>query len=101
MLHHRTIERILGGTEDMARDLADRLAGREPWAVLGFECGARTYPFLGRANTSKEHEHLRKAVAGQAPWLGMMAWGEIGPCAGRPAFHNYTYPLLVLTEGQP
>jgi hypothetical protein len=28
----------------------------------------------------------------------MMAWGEIGPCLGRPTFHNYTYPLLVLTD---
>ena len=98
MLHHRTIENILGGTEEMARDLAARLAGRRPWAVLGFECAARTYPFLGPANTSKEHEHLRAAVAPAAPWLGMMGWGEIGPCAGRPAFHNYTYPLLILTD---
>ena len=98
MLHHRTIENILGGTEEMARDLAARLRGRRPWAVLGFECAARTYPFLGPANTSKEHEHLRAAVAPAAPWLGMMGWGEIGPCAGRPAFHNYTYPLLILTD---
>jgi hypothetical protein len=28
----------------------------------------------------------------------MMAWGEIAPCNGRPAFHNYTYPVVVLTE---
>jgi len=98
MLQHRTIEEVLGGTEVMARDLAARLAGREPWAVLGFECAARTFPFLGEANTHKEHEQLRAAVAPQAPWLGMMAWGEVGPCAGRPAFHNYSYPLLVLTD---
>jgi hypothetical protein len=98
MLHHRTIEMILGGTEEMASDLAARLRGRRPWAVLGFECAARTFPFLGQANTRKEHERLRATVAPEAPWLGMMAWGEIGPCAGRPAFHNYTYPLLVLTD---
>ena len=98
MLQHRSVEKILGGTEDMARDLAARMLGRRPWAVLGFECAARTYPFLGQANTHKEHEHLRNAVAPDAPWLGMMAWGEIGPCAGKPAFHNFTYPLLVLTD---
>jgi hypothetical protein len=101
MLHHRTIERILGGTEAMSRDVAARLAGRRAWAVLGFECAARTYPFLGPANTYQEHEQLRAAVAPEAPWLGMMAWGEIGPCAGRPTFHNYTYPLLVLTDERP
>jgi hypothetical protein len=101
MLHHRTIEKVLGGTEEMGSGLAARLVGRRPWAVLGFECGARTFPFLGQRNTCEEHEHLRGAVAPGAPWLGMMAWGEIGPCAGRPAFHNYSYPLLVLTDEKP
>jgi hypothetical protein len=28
----------------------------------------------------------------------MMAWGEIAPLGGEPAFHNYTFPVLVLTE---
>ena len=97
-LQHRTIERVLEGTEKMAGQLAERLTGRTSWAVLGFECAARTFPFLGETNTRKEHEQLRAAVAPQTPWLGMMAWGEIGPCAGRPAFHNYTYPLVVFTD---
>jgi hypothetical protein len=99
MLHHRTVENVLSGTESMASDLASRLAGREPWAVMGFECAARTFPFLGPTNTRAEHARLRATVAPEAPWLGMMAWGEIGPCAGRPAFHNYTYPLVVFTAG--
>jgi hypothetical protein len=98
MLQHRTAEKVLNGTQTMGKDLAARLAANRPWAVLGWECGARTYPFLGEANTRKEHEELRAAVSPDAPWIGMMAWGEIGPCAGLPAFHNYTYPLLVLTD---
>jgi len=98
MLHHRTIEDVLSGTEKMGAELRTRLAGQTPWAVLGFECAARTYPFLGPSNTAKEHEQLRGAIAPESPWLGMMAWGEIGPCAGRPAFHNYTYPLVVFTD---
>jgi hypothetical protein len=98
MLHHRTIEQVLEGTERMGRDLAARLAGRRPWAVLGFECAARTYPFLGASHTLLEHQRLRATVAPDAPWLGMMAWGEIGPCVGQPAFHNYTYPVVVFTD---
>lgn len=98
MLQHRTIDRVLNGTRNMAAELAKRLSGRTPRAVLGFECAARTFPFLGEENTRAEHQGLRAEIAPDAPWLGMMAWGEIGPCAGRPAFHNYTYPLLVLTE---
>ncbi len=98
LMHHRTIEEVMGGSEKMGDDLATRLGERRPWAVLGFECGARTYPFLGQANTHAEHERLRAKVAPEAPWFGMMAWGEIGPCAGRPAFHNFTYPLLILLD---
>ena len=98
MLHHRTVEKVLQGTEVMAEDLAKRLDGCKPWAALGFECAARTYPFLGQSNTRREHEQLRAAVAPNAQWLGMMAWGEIGPCAQKPSFHNYTYLLAVLTE---
>lgn len=98
MLQHRTIEKVLNGTREMGADLAARLTGRTPRAVLGFECAARTFPFLGETNTRAEHQELRAAVAPDAPWLGMMAWGEVGPAAGRPAFHNYTYPLMVLTE---
>jgi len=98
MLQHRTIDQVLNGTRQMAAELSSRLSGRTPRAVLGFECAARTYPFLGEANTRAEHRELRASIAQETPWLGMMAWGEVGPCAGRPAFHNYTYPLLVLTE---
>jgi hypothetical protein len=98
MLHHRTVEEVLSGSTAMAKDLRDRLKGRRPWAVLGFECGARTYPFLGPGNTHEEHVALRRAVAPRSPWLGMMAWGEIGPCAGQTAFHNYTYPLVTFLD---
>jgi small ligand-binding sensory domain FIST len=97
-LHRRDVDEVLRGTEVMASELVARIHGRRPWAVLGFECGARTYPFLGLTNTLAEHASLRAAVAPDAPWLGMMAWGEIGPSGGEPAFHNFTYPLIVLTD---
>jgi len=98
MFHHRTVDQVLKGTEKMAADLAARLGGRRPWAVLGFECAARTFPFLGAANTLSEHRSLRAMVAPDSPWLGMMAWGEIAPLGGSPAFHNYTYPLVAFME---
>jgi len=98
MLHHRTVPAVSEGTAAMGRDMVELLRGRRPWAVLGFECGARTSPFLGEAGTLQENLALQKAVAPDVPWLGMMAWGEIAPVAGKPAFHNYTYPLLVLAE---
>ena len=82
----------------MGRELRRKVAHRKPWASLGFECGGRTSPFLGIAGTADENRALRAEVAPDAPWLGMMAWGEIAPCNGQAAFHNVTYPLVVLTE---
>jgi hypothetical protein len=98
LLHHRTVSVVTQGTVEMGQDLASRLVGRKPWAVLGFECGARTAPFLGEAGTLRENELLQAAVAPQAPWLGLLTWGEVAPLAGEPTFHNYAYPLVVLTH---
>ena len=97
MFHHRTVKVVKEGAVKMGQDLAAKLAGRHPWAVLGFECGARTGPFLGAAETLEENLLLQKTVASQAPWLGLIGWGEIAPCGGVPEFHNYTYPLVVLS----
>src|SRR5207237_6418883 len=96
--HHRTVPVVKEGTVAMGRELVARLDGRTPWAVLGFECGARTAPFLGPADTLEENLDLQRVVAPRSPWLGLLAWGEIAPCGGEPAFHNYTYPLVVLTN---
>ena len=98
MFHHRTVAVVTQGTELMARQLQERLGTRTPWAVLGFECGARTGPFLGERAAMEENQRLRAVVAPDAPCLGMMAWGEVAPVGGVPGFHNYTYPLLVLSS---
>ncbi len=97
MFHHRTVKVVKDGAVRMGQDLVTRLQGRQPWAVLGFECGARTGPFLGASETLEENVLLQKVVAPQAPWLGLIGWGEIAPCGGVPEFHNYTYPLVVLS----
>lgn len=98
MLHHRVVEDVLAGTRHMGEDLARRLNGRVARAVLGFECGARTTPFLGVDGTLEENLALQKKLGSSSAWLGMMPWGEIFPVRGRPTFHNYSYPVAVLTD---
>jgi hypothetical protein len=97
MFHHRTIKVVRDGAMQMGQQLSARLKGRRPWAVLGFECGARTGPFLGAAETMDENRQLQQIVAPSSPWLGLIGWGEIAPCFGVPEFHNYTYPLVVFS----
>jgi hypothetical protein len=98
LFHHRTVNVVREGTVAMARELSLRLAGKTPWAVLGFECGARTAPFLGQTSTLEENVDLQAAVAADAPWLGLLAWGEVASLGGGPTVHNYSYPLVVLTK---
>jgi hypothetical protein len=98
LFHHRTVDVVREGTVAMAQELSRRLAGRTPWAVLGFECGARTAPFLGPTSTLEENVQLQTAVAPDAPWLGLLAWGEVASLGGGPTVHNYSYPLIVLTS---
>jgi hypothetical protein len=98
MLHHRTVDDVLQGSQRMGERLRQRLAGKTVRAVLGFECGARTAPFLGEERTIRENVDLQAAVAENADWLGLMAWGEIYPVCGRQGFHNYTFPVCVIAD---
>ncbi len=98
MFHHRTAEAVLKGAARMGEELRERLVNKTVRAVLGFECGARTSPFLGPSATNQEHENLQKSVSKDAAWLGMLAWGELVPSATTSTFCNYTYPLMVLHD---
>ncbi len=98
MLHHRTVEEVQSGAHRVGKTLKQRLANKKARAVLGFECGARTSPFLGYQDTLEENLQLQEDIAQDAAWLGMMPWGEIYPSGGKPRFHNYSYPLLVITD---
>lgn len=97
MFHHRTVDAVLHRTLAMGDRLQDQLDGRRPLAVLTFECGARASPFLGPERTLQENVELQRRVAPGAPWLGLLAWGEIAARAGDATFCNYTYPLAVIT----
>lgn len=97
-LYHRTVDDALSGAQRMSEALAARLAGKRLRAVLGFECGGRTRPFLGPEATNDENRTLQAAIGADAEWAGVICWGELFPVGGRPGFHNYTFPLLALAE---
>ena len=96
VLHHRTASAVVNGARAMAHDLASRVGKRRPWAVLGFECCARTSPFIGQQRKAIESAQIQQVLAPSAPWLGMMAWGEVAPLEGTPVLQNFAYPLVVL-----
>jgi hypothetical protein len=97
-LYHRTVEDALSGAERMGQELRQRLSGKNLRAVLGFECGGRTRPFLGTDATNAENRALQARVGPDAEWGGVICWGELFPVGGKPGFHNYTFPLLALAD---
>jgi hypothetical protein len=98
LFHHRTARVVKEGSLAMGKDLHERLGEKRPWAVLGFECGARTAPFLGLADTLEENKALQGMVGARSPWLTIIPWGEIAPYGDEAAFCNYTYTLAALTQ---
>jgi hypothetical protein len=98
LFNHRTVQGAVDGTKTMALRLRERLHGKAIRAVLGFECGARTLPFLGKDQTRAENIELQNALAPSAAWLGMLAWGEVSLFAGEPGFVNFSFPVLVLAD---
>lgn len=98
VFHTRSIRAAVDGAERAAHALARRLAGRQVRAVLGFECGARTIPLLGKAEATREQALVQGAFAPDVEWLGALMWGEVAPFGGRATYYNFTYPLLAIAE---
>ena len=96
-LYHRTQEDVLDGCRRLGDDLFEQIEGKALKAVLGFECGGRTLPFLGVDSTNAENKELQ-ARLGEAAYCGMVGWGEIYPVGGKSRFHNYAFPVLALTD---
>jgi hypothetical protein len=97
-LYHRTVDEVMDGAARMARDMKARLQGKQLRAVLGFECGGRTRPFLGMEVTNQENRELQAVIGTEAEWCGVICWGELFPVGGKPGFHNYTFPILAIAE---
>jgi hypothetical protein len=95
---HRSAEGAIEGTARMGQLLAEKMKRKKVRAILGFECGGRTKPFLGKELTLKENQALQAAVSTEAEWLGMIAWGEVSMFDGRPRFVNFSFPVVVLAD---
>jgi len=97
VFHQRTPEIIFERTRGMVDKLAEQKGRLEIGAMLTFECGARTQPFLGSDAAAKENRIVQNALTNAAtPWLGMLAWGEIAPNGASNEFFNYTYPIALI-----
>lgn len=98
VFHTRSVRAAVDGAEAAARALARRLEGRAVRLVMGFECGARTAPLLGKSEAAREQSLVQRALPATAEWFGVLAWGELAPFGARATYYNFTYPLLALAE---
>ncbi len=98
MLHHRTVEAVRDGFHLLGETLLERIGNRRLRAVLAFQCGALTEPFLGSEETLRLNKKLQHTLGDPRDWLGLVTWGEIYSPAGQPLFLNYCYPVLAIAD---
>jgi len=96
VLHQRSPEIIYERTRAMVDRLNARKGQLEAGALLGFECGARTFPFLGVEGAALENQIVQGLLDEKTGWFGCIAWGEVAPHGPANDFFNYAYPLALL-----
>ncbi|MFM2431241.1 MAG: hypothetical protein RLZZ511_2454 [Cyanobacteriota bacterium] len=90
----RDQEKILQGTEMLARSLRDSLQGQKPKFVFQFDCYGRGKSIFTKQQNQQMLQHVQQIVGPDVPWIGLYTHGEIAPIGNQQVFHNYT---LVLT----
>ncbi|MCK4870322.1 MAG: FIST C-terminal domain-containing protein [Gammaproteobacteria bacterium] len=76
--------------------LNKRNAGKEPLAVLQFDCVGRGRLIFGANLNSKIIGPIQEAFPATIPWIGFHTYGEFAPLCGRAFYHNFTVVLGVI-----
>ena len=99
LFHQRTVEGVVGGTQEMANSLARRLKGKKNACRhrIRVRCSHQPLPRPG-GHTARKRGPAGDALSPDAAWLGTIVWGEIYMFDGQPALANFSYPLVVIAE---
>lgn len=97
-LTRRDPERVRQSAREAAERIARRNAGREPAAVLQFDCAGRGRQLFGSSTADSIVVPLQQAMGRDLPWLGFHTYGEIAPIGGRTRYHNFTVSLCALHD---
>lgn len=76
--------------------LNKRNAGKEPLAVLQFDCAGRGRVIFGANLNSDIICPIQGAFPATIPWIGFHTYGEFAPLCGKTFFHNFTVVLGVI-----
>jgi hypothetical protein len=90
--------------EEAAHHAVGQLNGKEPRAVIIFNCIARNKLF--GEHSRDEIAAIQRAVGAETPLIGFYTYGEQAPLGGEvrniekcnPAFHNETVVIIVLAD---
>jgi hypothetical protein len=89
------VESVLDATSGACREAVDALGGRDPLALLAFDCAARRL-VLGDEGIEREAELIAGHACG-APVAGFYSYGEIARTRGAAGFHNETLVVLAVS----
>jgi hypothetical protein len=85
---------VQGATDVACGAALEALGGREPSALIAFDCAARR-GVLGDEGIVSEVERIA-GHAGGAPVAGFYSYGEIARTSGAARFHNQTLVVLAV-----
>jgi hypothetical protein len=86
---------VLDATDAACHDAIGALEGREPLALLAFDCAARRL-VLGEEGIESEVQRIEEHASG-APVAGFYSYGEIARVRGATGFHNETLVVLAVS----
>ncbi len=95
-LVRRDEDKIMQGARKMAQRIKSQLGGKQPVAVLHFDCAGRGKMFFGDEVKEKAIDVLQNEFHKDVPWLGFYCFGEIAPIKGINYYHNHTVALCVI-----
>ena len=92
----RDDKKVSIGAKNMAEKIKKNIGGKQPIAVLQFDCAGRGKRLFGDETKQMGIDVMQDVFDKDVPWLGFYSYGEIAPIANRNYMHNVTVVLLVI-----
>lgn len=97
-LARRDPDTISEDIEALAEGLTRGLEGREPRAVLHFDCAGRGRVMFSQEQLVRNLNRLHQAIPAVPAWTGFYSYGELAPMRQGNGYHNYSAVLASLSD---
>lgn len=97
-LARRDPDTISEDIEALAEGLTRGLEGREPRALLHFDCAGRGRVMFSQEQLVRNLNRLHQAIPAVPAWAGFYSYGELAPMRHGNGYNNYSAVLASLSD---